>query len=106
MYHKIGPRWLTTKEYVSELGKGVVTETEHFKAVLSCPDGIDKAEKLTVELKPSKLEFTSIFEPDGGADEQMYDALNEELDSLREEIEDEIHQLWRVRFANAERIAV
>lgn len=105
MYHKIGARWLTTKEYVSELREGVVTETEHFKAVLYCPD-IDKPEKLTVELKPSKLEFTSIFESDGGADEQMYDALNTELDSLREEIEDEIHQLWRVRFANAERMAV
>lgn len=105
MYHKIGTHWYTTKEYVAELKKGVVTETEHFKAVLSCPD-IDKAEKLTVELKPSKLEFLSVHEPDGGADEQMYYALNEELDSLREEIEEEIHQLWRARFANAERMAV
>lgn len=107
MHHRINGRYYGTDELVSELlGKGVVIETEHFKAVLSCPDGIENEEMLKVETKPTRLEYKAVFEADGSVEEQMFDELNDDLDTLREDIEGAIHQLWKVRFANAERMAI
>ena len=75
---KVG--WLGAKDFYKQLKCGI--ETEHFKALVTWPDGYDAPERIEVTMaKP--FTFTSDEEHGIQAALEIRDALREELDDIK-----------------------
>lgn len=108
-YYRIGSHYFKDDEIAEQIVNGIVTETEHYKATILIPDGIDGLEdkdiKIKLEIKAAVLNINMDCTTFERAEDKLAFTMIDEMDRLREGVEEIMYAVWMTRMVRLERRA-